>query len=101
MSDGSSWHWSGIRTTEIQNTLFFWDSICGYQGARSIVYRATGQVLDGTAVNSNFHAGCSFGSAYFDFGQRNLSRDYGIKTKWKSNHTTNSDWITIGTLTPG
>lgn len=96
---GDGWHWSGIRTTEIQNTLFFWDTICGYQGGRSIVHFPSGSVTN--ATNSAFHAGCTWGTAFFDFGERYLSSLYGIKTKWKSNHTTNSDWIEIGTLTPG
>jgi hypothetical protein len=89
-SDG----WRSHTIGEVQNGLTPWESICNYQAQRAWIPEndSVGLLVE----TSRYNSGCSYGGAYFDFPDKNMSELYDLKGKWKSNHT-GGDMYVLGT----
>jgi hypothetical protein len=96
--EGAIEYWSDFRVGEIRSPKAIpTNLICGYQAAISWQSPSGSTTYDTTF--STYHAGCVY-EAWKDFGNYDggYVENTRFPTKWKSNHTTQDNWVGIGTL---
>jgi hypothetical protein len=91
--------WSGFRVGQNRApNATPWNTICAYQAW--IAWQSPNGQTTYSSQFSPFHGSCSY-VAWMDFPNYNglYVENTRFPTKWKSDKTPNSDWLSIGVLT--